>query len=113
MLVRLRKGEPLAKLAAQMGLTVQDSGFFTRPQGLPGHPQARSLTTAAFTLTPSHPYPDDPITLNGENFLLAYKERRQPTLNNSPGKRPDAASSPGPEAPDGLFPVAGRGTAAG
>ena len=61
-----------------MGLTVQDSGFFTRPQGFPGHPQARSLTTAAFTLTASHPHPDELITLNGENFLLAFKERRQP-----------------------------------
>jgi peptidyl-prolyl cis-trans isomerase D len=78
MLVRLQKGEPLTKLASQMGLTVQDSGFFTRPQGFPGHPQARSLTTAAFTLTASHPYPDELITLNGENFLLAFKERRQP-----------------------------------
>ncbi len=78
MLARLRKGETLAKLAAQMGLTVRDSGFFTRPQGFPGHPQARNLTTAAFTLTASHPFPTEPITLNGENFLLAYKEKRQP-----------------------------------
>ncbi len=78
MLARLQKGESLAKLAAQMGLTVRDSGFFTRSQGFPGHPQARSLNTVAFTLTAAHPYPAEPITLDGENFLLAFKERRQP-----------------------------------
>ena len=78
MLVRLQKGEPLTKLAAQMGLTVQDSGFFTRSQGFPGHPQARSLTTAAFTLTTTQAYPDELINFNGENFLLAFKERRRP-----------------------------------
>ncbi len=77
-LARLHKGDTLAKIAPQLGLTVRDSGFFTRPQGFPGHPESRSLTTAAFTLTVSQPYPDAPITLNGENFLLAFKERRQP-----------------------------------
>lgn len=77
-LARLHKGETLAKVAAQLGLTTRDSGFFTRPQGFPGYSQARSLTTAAFSLTASQRFPDEPITLNGENFLLAFKERRPP-----------------------------------
>ncbi len=79
MLARLRQGETLAKIAAQKGLTVQDSGFFTRSRGFPGHPQAGSLTSAAFALTSAAPYPPEPITLGGENFILAFKERRQPT----------------------------------
>ncbi len=77
-LARLQKGENLAKLAAQMGLSVRDSGFFTRTQGFPGHPQARDLSTAAFSLTASQPYPAEPISLDGANYLLVFKERRQP-----------------------------------
>jgi peptidyl-prolyl cis-trans isomerase D len=79
MLAALRQGEPLAKVAALKGLKVQDSGFFTRPQGFPGHPEAKSLTSAAFSLTDASPYPADPINLGGENFILALKERRQPS----------------------------------
>ena len=79
MLANLRQGEPLAKVAAQKGLKVQDSGFFTRPQGFPGHPEAKNLTSAAFSLTDSSPYPADPITLAGENFIIAFRERRQPS----------------------------------
>jgi peptidyl-prolyl cis-trans isomerase D len=78
-LSRLQQGDPLAKVAAQYGLTVKDSGFFTRPQGFPGQTQARNLTSAAFALTPANRFPADPISLNGENFLLAFKERRPPS----------------------------------
>ena len=79
MLARLHKGETLARVAAASGLTVQDSGFFTRSQGFPGNPQAKNLTTAAFSLTSSHPYPDEPIVVSGDTVLLALKERRQPS----------------------------------
>jgi peptidyl-prolyl cis-trans isomerase D len=78
MLARLRQGETLAKVAAAKGLTVQDSGYFTRPQGFHGHPQARNLTSAAFSLTGAGPYPPEPISQGGENFLLAFKDRRPP-----------------------------------
>lgn len=78
-LARLQQGEPLAKVAASLGLTVQDSGWFTRPQGFPGHPQAKNLAVAAFSLTPAHPLPDEPLAVDGEVFLLALKERRPPT----------------------------------
>lgn len=78
MLARLHQGESLAKLAAQQGLTVRDSGFFTRPQGFPNHPQARDLTSAAFSLTGSQPYLSEPISLDGQNYLLAFRERRPP-----------------------------------
>jgi peptidyl-prolyl cis-trans isomerase D len=78
MLASLRQGEPLTKVAAQKGVKVQDTGFFSRPQGFPGHPEAKGLTSAAFSLTDASPYPADPINLGGENFILAFKARRQP-----------------------------------
>jgi peptidyl-prolyl cis-trans isomerase D len=77
MLASLHQGEPLAKVAATKGLKVQDSGFFSRPQGFPGHPEAKAFASAAFSLTNNRPYPADPINLGGENFILAFKERRQ------------------------------------
>ena len=55
MLAALRQGEPLTKVAAQKGLKVQNSGFFTRPQGFPGQTQAKNLTSAAFSLTDANP----------------------------------------------------------
>jgi peptidyl-prolyl cis-trans isomerase D len=77
-LERLRQGEALAKAAAQAKLTVQDSGFFTRPQGFPGYPQARELITTAFTLSAQQPLPAAPVQVNGDSFILVYKDRRQP-----------------------------------
>jgi len=77
-LSRLRQGEPLAKVAAQAGLTVHDSGFFPRPQGFPGYPQSRELITTAFTLSSQQPLPAAPLGVNGDNLILVYKDRRQP-----------------------------------
>ena len=78
MLAGLRQGESLTKVAAQKGLKVQDSGLFTRTQGFPGLTQAKNLTSAAFSLTEANPYPPEPINQDGENFVMVFKERRQP-----------------------------------
>ena len=48
LLERLGKGESLSQVAAQVGLTVKESDFFTRHQGFLGQPLAESLTSAAF-----------------------------------------------------------------
>jgi len=79
LLARLQKGEPLAKVAAQAGLTVKDSGWFTRPQGFPAYPQNQDLVTTAFTLSAQQPLPTEPIRVNGDNVILVYKDRRQPS----------------------------------
>ena len=61
LLGELRQGKPLAQVAAQAGLAVKDSGFFTRFQGFLGQRQADSLTGAAFQLSRQRPYPEKPL----------------------------------------------------
>ncbi len=78
LLGELRQGKPLAQVAAAAGLTVKDSGFFTRFQGFPGQRQAEPLTSAAFQLSRQRPYPDKPLWWQNQYYLLAFKDRREP-----------------------------------
>jgi len=78
LLGELRQGKPLAKAAAAAGLTVQDSGWFTRLQGFHQHREAETLTGAAFQLSQQHPYPDKPLWWQDAYYLLAFKARREP-----------------------------------
>ncbi|MDP3183475.1 MAG: SurA N-terminal domain-containing protein [Desulfobaccales bacterium] len=78
LLARLRQGEPLAQVAAQAGLPVKDSDFFTRFPGFLGQPKAESLTGAAFLLSPQNPYPAEPLFWQDKYYLLAFKARRAP-----------------------------------
>ncbi len=78
LLTRLRHGEPLAKVAQQAGLTIKDSGFFTRLQGFPGYPQARELVTTAFSLDAQRPLAPEPLSWQGDSLILVFKDRRQP-----------------------------------
>jgi|UniRef100_A0A7V6A6C6 peptidyl-prolyl cis-trans isomerase D len=79
LLTRLRRGEPLAKVAAQAGLPLKNSGFFTRIQGFLQQPLAEPLTAAAFLLSEQQPYPDKPIAWQGKYYLLAFNKRRLPS----------------------------------
>jgi len=76
LLERLRKGEPLTKVAAQAGLPLQDSGPFTRFQGFLGQPQAEALTSAAFKLSSQDPFPPQPLLFQDKYYLLAFKARK-------------------------------------
>jgi peptidyl-prolyl cis-trans isomerase D len=78
LLAELRKGKPLAQVAAQAGLTVKDSDYFTRFQGFLGQTGASEATTAAFQLTAQHPYPAQPLAVKDGYYLLAFKGRRPP-----------------------------------
>lgn len=78
LLARLRQGEPLARAAAQAGLPVNDSDFFTRFPGFLGQPKAESLTAAAFLLSHENPYPPEPLFWQDKYYLLAFKARRAP-----------------------------------
>ncbi len=78
LLARLRQGEPLARAAAQAGLPVNDSDFFTRFPGFLGQPKAESLTAAAFLLSTNNPYPPEPLLWQDKYYLLAFKARRAP-----------------------------------
>ena len=79
LLTRLRHSEPLAKVAAQAALPLKDSGYFTRLQGFMQQPLAESLTTPAFQLSDKQPYPDKPTFWRGKYYLLAFKNKRQPS----------------------------------
>jgi peptidyl-prolyl cis-trans isomerase D len=76
LLKRLRQGEPLARLAAQAGLPLKDSGYFTRLQGFRQQPLAEPLTSASFLLSKQQPYPDKPILWQDKYYLLAFKDRK-------------------------------------
>jgi peptidyl-prolyl cis-trans isomerase D len=78
LLGELRGGKPLAQVAAGAGLTVQDSGFFTRFQGFRNQRQAEVLTGAAFQLSKQQPYPEKPLWWQDAYYLLALKTRREP-----------------------------------
>jgi peptidyl-prolyl cis-trans isomerase D len=78
LLARLRQGEPLAKVAAQAGLPVNDSGPFTRSQGFLKQPLAEGLTSAAFQLSAQSPYAPKPLFFKDAYYLLAFKARRLP-----------------------------------
>ncbi len=79
LLGELRQGKPLTQVAAAAALPVKDSGFFTRPQGFLGQRQAEPLTGAAFQLSRQHPYPDKPLWWQNQYYLLAFKDRREPS----------------------------------
>jgi len=76
LLKRLQKGESLQKVAAAAKVPLKSSGWFTRSQGFLRQPLARSLTTAAFLLTPQKPYPPEPLFWKGQYYILAFKARR-------------------------------------
>jgi peptidyl-prolyl cis-trans isomerase D len=78
LLGELRGGKPLAQVAAAAGLTVQDSGFFTRLQGFHKQKEAEALTGAAFQLSQQRPYPEKPLLWQDAYYLLAFKARREP-----------------------------------
>jgi peptidyl-prolyl cis-trans isomerase D len=78
LLGELRGGKSLAQVAAAAGLTVQDSGFFTRLQGFLKQRGAEALTGAAFQLSQAHPYAEKPFWWQGAYYLLAFKARRTP-----------------------------------
>ncbi len=78
LLAQLKQGKPLNQVAAQAGLTVKDSGYFTRPQGFLKQPNAAEVNAAAFLLSARQPYPDRPFFLKDSYYLLAFKDRKGP-----------------------------------
>jgi peptidyl-prolyl cis-trans isomerase D len=88
LLERLRQGEPLAKVAAQAGLPLKESGPFTRFQGFLQQPQAEPLTSAAFQLSSRKPYLPRPLLFQDKYYLLAFKARRAPSREDFQKARP-------------------------
>ncbi len=78
LLEQIRQGKPLAQVAAQAGLSVKDSGYFTRFQGFLGHPSEEQVTAAAFQLSGQQPYPSRPLPLKDSYYIFAFKARKTP-----------------------------------
>lgn len=91
LLKRLRQGESLSKVAAQAGLPLKDSGYFTRLQGFKQQPLAEPLTSASFLLSKQQPYPDKPILWQDKYYLLAFKDRKMPPPEEFQQEREDLA----------------------
>ncbi len=80
LLGELKGGKPLAQVAAMAGLTVQSSGFFSRLQGFHQQREAEALTGAAFQLSQEHPYAAKPLWWQNAYYLLAFKARQEPDM---------------------------------
>jgi peptidyl-prolyl cis-trans isomerase D len=79
LVAQLHQDKPLAQVAAQAGLSVKDSGYFTRIQGFLGEPiNFKEATVAAFALSEKQPYPAHPLSLKDNYYILAFKGRRGP-----------------------------------
>jgi peptidyl-prolyl cis-trans isomerase D len=92
-LERLRRGEPLTQVAAQAGLPIEDSGFFTRFQGFKNQFQAQALTSAAFGLSAQNPYPAKVLPWQEKYYLLAFKARRLPPASEFEKERENLRKS--------------------
>ncbi|MBW1917848.1 MAG: SurA N-terminal domain-containing protein [Deltaproteobacteria bacterium] len=79
LLACLQKGKPLDKVAAQAGLGLRSSEFFTRRQGFPEQRPSQVLSLEAFLLSAEQPYVKKPISWEGNYYVLAFKARRTPS----------------------------------
>ncbi|MFP3866943.1 MAG: SurA N-terminal domain-containing protein [Desulfobacteraceae bacterium] len=80
LLARLQKGEALKEVVAQASGPLRSSGFFTRRQGFPGQQSAEELSLAAFLLSAEQPYVKQPIICRDHYYILAFKDRRGPDV---------------------------------
>ena len=74
MLARLQKGEPLEKVVAEKGYQIQETGLFPPGNTIPGlgsHPEAMEKL---LSLSPGHPYPENPIKLDNAYVIFKLKE---------------------------------------
>jgi peptidyl-prolyl cis-trans isomerase D len=78
LLEQLRQGKTLAQVAAEAGLPIKDSGYFTRFQGFLGQPSKGEATVAAFLLSGQKPYPAHPLSVRDNYYIIAFKGRRSP-----------------------------------
>lgn len=77
-LARAKKGEPLAELAAEYGLKVEETGRFTAARNfVPNIGISREIVTKAFELSKDNPLSDDIYKIGDDVILFALKERRE------------------------------------
>lgn len=82
LLEQLRKGGDLNKLAAQKGLSVQETGLFQPGNAIPklgSHPEAMEMI---LSLSLSHPYTEKPLTINNTHVIFKLKEMSTLDMND-------------------------------
>ncbi|MEW5736220.1 MAG: SurA N-terminal domain-containing protein [Thermodesulfobacteriota bacterium] len=78
MLAELKAGKNLETLAGEDGITVKETGFFTRTGSIPGIGQESELRDAAFLLTTKNPYPEKPVVAPDAVYVIAYAGANEP-----------------------------------
>jgi peptidyl-prolyl cis-trans isomerase D len=87
MLARLRKGEPLEKIAAEKGYQLQETGLFQPGSAIPklgSHPEAMEKL---LSLSPGHPYPEDSLKLDDTYVIFKLKEISALDMNDFQAKK--------------------------
>ncbi len=69
------RADAFAKLAAERGLRVEESGFFAMREGLPGMTNSLAAARAAFQLAPEQP-DSDPVEAGGGFLVMLLAESR-------------------------------------
>jgi peptidyl-prolyl cis-trans isomerase D len=75
LLAALKKGEGLAAVAKQSGLSVNETGFFLPGGEIPKLGSSAELTEALVQLSTQKPYPDKIYFINGVYAVVVLKER--------------------------------------
>jgi peptidyl-prolyl cis-trans isomerase D len=75
-----RSGTSLDELAEQEGIESLDTGLFNRlGKFVPRIGVSQELLETAFTLTNSNPWPDRVFEVNGQLYVVCFKEREEPS----------------------------------
>jgi peptidyl-prolyl cis-trans isomerase D len=74
-LERLKKGESLEKVSAEMGLQIFETGLFQPGASIPKIGSSKDLNEALFLISERNPYPDRPFSINESYVIVTFKER--------------------------------------
>jgi len=78
LLKELAAGASMDQIAEREGITIQETGFFTRQSNFIGQiGPLEELIQDAFTLTPENPFPKKVYSNGPAYFLVAFKEREK------------------------------------
>ncbi|MEW6441892.1 MAG: SurA N-terminal domain-containing protein [bacterium] len=93
-LERIRKGEPLEKIAEEQGIKIQETGLFSRVQPvIPKIGRSPELAEESFSLTDAQPLPGRTHEVNGKVFLFRLKERVVPSREALLAEKEDVLSA--------------------
>ncbi len=86
-LARLKKGEAIEKVAAEMGLKVSETGFFLPGSAVPKLGFSPALSAALFQISEKNPYPDKVLPVNGNFLILKFKDIKKADSSDFAAKK--------------------------